>query len=193
MLLQTATAAVFIATSSWCASAATVFDIPTGAAPSPLYGALPFSQEMPLFEEFGTAAMPNTECINCGTLPKPGSGSSKCTGGPAGADLDEFLKKQIYPLPTRESNTAWKNPWKSEIADCVDFDPEHPFNDGVAEGRPGGEYFAHQRWSEFKATSYFQSATTGARRNGGLRDLKQRHGYAVGEFKPGGLYYHGGT
>ena len=48
---------------------------------------------------------------------------------------------------------------------------------------------AHQRWGEFPAQVYFQSATTGARINGGLRDDKQRHDYNKGEFAPGGLYY----
>ena len=37
--------------------------IPTGADPSPLFGALPFSQEMPLFEDFGTK--PIADCIRC--------------------------------------------------------------------------------------------------------------------------------
>ena len=40
---------------------------------------------------------------------------------------------------------------------------------------------------------WFQSATAGARVNGGWRDSLQRHHYAVGEFKLGGLYYRGGT
>jgi FtsP/CotA-like multicopper oxidase with cupredoxin domain len=62
-----------------------------------------------------------------------------------------------------------------------------------AEGRPPGEWFAHQRWGEFEPSFYFQSAQAGARTNSGLRDTYQRHGFAVGEFAPGGLYYRGGT
>ena len=186
---RSAAAAAILFSLAAAARAATVFDIPTGASPSPLFGALPFSQELPLFEEFGTQPVPQTECTNCGLLPLPVAGPSQCASGPDGAALDDFLKKQIYPLPARDSNTTWKNPWRSVINNCA-----YPgFAGGVAEGRPGGEWFAHQRWSEFKPTAYLQSATAGARTNGGLRDLRQRHGYAVGEFKLGGLYYHGGT
>ena len=34
---------------------------------------------------------------------------------------------------------------------------------------------------------YFVVSTTSGRVNTGLRDAMQRHGYAVGEFKPGGI------
>ena len=34
------------------------FDIPTDALPSPMFGALPFTQQMLLFEEFGTRPLP---------------------------------------------------------------------------------------------------------------------------------------
>jgi len=57
------------------------------------------------------------------------------------------------------------------------------------EGRPPGEWFAHQRWAEFKPAVYFQTAMAGARVNGGTRDKVQMHGYRRGEFAPGGLYY----
>ena len=63
----------------------------------------------------------------------------------------------------------------------------------VADGRPGGEDFAHQRWEDFPAQKYFQSAQTGARDNGGLRNKLQMHNYNKGEFGPTGLYYMQGT
>ncbi len=63
----------------------------------------------------------------------------------------------------------------------------------IADGRPGGEDFAHQRWEDFPAQKYFQSAQTGARDNGGLRNKVQRHDYKTGEFGPDGLYYMQGT
>ena len=59
----------------------------------------------------------------------------------------------------------------------------------VADGRPGGEDFAHQRWEDFPAQKYFQSAQTGARDNGGLRNKLQMHKYNKGEFAKGGLNY----
>ena len=37
------------------------YDIPTGAPRSPLFGALPFTQKMLMFEEFGTRNVPATE------------------------------------------------------------------------------------------------------------------------------------
>jgi FtsP/CotA-like multicopper oxidase with cupredoxin domain len=189
--LKTVAAAAFAAIAAWPTSAADVVDIPTGASPSPLFGALPYTQEMPLFEEFGTQPMPSAACTNCAPLPTPPSGSAECTAGPVGSALDDFLNKPIFPLPTREVNTSAQNPWRSQISNCVYNGA--PWSGGVAEGRPGGDWFSHQRWGEFTPTTYFQSATTGARVNGGLRDAKQRHGYAVGEFKVGGLYYRGGT
>jgi len=59
----------------------------------------------------------------------------------------------------------------------------------IADGRPGGEEFAHQRWEDFPAQKYFQSAQTGARDNGGLRNKLQMHDYKTGEFAKGGLNY----
>ncbi len=169
--------------------AAGVFDIPTGAAPSPVFGALPWSQELNLFEEFGTTPVPTTDCVGCTALPPVQS----CTSGPTGASLDTFLKQTIYPLPGRNANVGGQNPWHSKINDCVYAPQSKTLYTSVAEGRPSGEWFAHQRWGEFKPSVYFQSAQAGGRANGGLRDTRQRHGYAVGEFKIGGLYYHGGT
>jgi FtsP/CotA-like multicopper oxidase with cupredoxin domain len=58
-----------------------------------------------------------------------------------------------------------------------------------AEGRPAGEGWAHQRWEEFPPEVWFKTAITGARRNNGVRDAAQRHGYVRGEFGPGGLYH----
>jgi FtsP/CotA-like multicopper oxidase with cupredoxin domain len=160
------------------------FDIPTGAPPSPLFGARPFTQQMPLFEEFGLRPIPTSTCPDCGPMPP----ALSCMSGPDGAALDDFLKKAIFPAPTREAYGAAQSAWHSMVSNCV-----FPLKTSFAEGRPPGEWFAHQRWEEFPATQFFMSAQTGARTNGGLRDAYQRHGYAVGEFKPGGLYYRGGT
>ena len=54
------------------------------------------------------------------------------------------------------------------------------------EGRPPGQYFAHQRFDEFYPAVYFQSATAAARTNTGLRDPLQMHHFAVGHrIRPG--------
>jgi FtsP/CotA-like multicopper oxidase with cupredoxin domain len=192
MTYQTKTAAkaaLFVASIAITTGVAVAdFDIPTGASPSPLTfngkTALPFTQEMLLFEEFGLKPMPVTPCPDCEILPPAAS----CDAGPVGAALDSFLKQTIFPLPTRESDHAGQSAWHNMVSNCV-----YPLTKSVREGRPGGEWFAHQRWDEFQPTQYFQSAQAGARSNGGLRDTYQRHGYAVGEFAPGGLYYRGGT
>ncbi len=167
------------------ANAQSTPDIPTGLPSSPLFGALPFSQEMLQFEEFGTKPVPtSTTCPTCVPLPQPAT----CDGAPDSAALDTYLKQPLYPLPQREANTTLSNPWASKIGDCV-----YPLSQSSIEGRPSGEWFAHQRWSEFAPRVYTQTAQRASRTNGGLRDSLQRHTFSKGEFAPGGLYYRGGT
>ncbi len=160
------------------------FDIPTGAAPSPLFGAQPFTQPLLLAEEFGTQPVPTTACANCAPLPPPQS----CTQSPNGAALDAFLRQPLSPLPTREANTTLPSYWAVSVGNCV-----RPLATSAVEGRPPGEWFAHQRWSEFKPEVYFQTAQAGARYNSGFRDSYQMHRYANGEFRRGGLYHNNGT
>ncbi|MBU6371666.1 MAG: multicopper oxidase domain-containing protein [Alphaproteobacteria bacterium] len=164
-------------------SPAQALDIPTGAPPSPLFGAQPFTQKVVLFEEFGTKQMPTTEAA-VSPLPPPDS----CAGAPNGAALDTFLAQPLSPLPTAQANTSKPNMWSKSVETCY---PElyGQMANSPVEGRPPGEWFAHQRWAEFKPQVYFQTAMAGARVNGGLRDKMQMHGYRYGEFAPGGLYY----
>jgi FtsP/CotA-like multicopper oxidase with cupredoxin domain len=135
---------------------------------------------MLLFEEFGLDTLPSAfrEGNPLPSVPD----SFSC---PNGSALDAFLRQSIFPAPQRESNETLLNPWSTKIEEmlgrALDFAP--------AEARPPGESWAHQRWEEFKPRVYFQTAQTGARVNGGLRDRKQRHHYSVGEFGPGGLYH----
>ncbi|HED34271.1 MAG TPA: copper oxidase [Gammaproteobacteria bacterium] len=156
------------------------FDVPTGAGPSPLFGAEPFTQQMLRFEEFGTEKLPSSSSPGK-TFPRPLSSFE----GPDGAELDAFLDQVIYPLPTRLANDIDENPWKLDIEAFLGRLLDTP----PAEGRPPGEGWAHQRWDEFSPEVYFQTAQAGARTNNGLRDDRQDHGYAVGEFAPGGLYH----
>jgi manganese oxidase len=165
-------------------SARAEFDIPTGAPPSPLFGAQPFTQPVLLFEEFGLKPLPGSACVNCAPPPTP----ADCANAPDTAAIDAFLRQPLWPAPSREANIAQPNPWAGRVGACI-----RPLSKSAAEGRPPGEFFAHQRWDEFRPTVYFQSAQTGARTNRGLRDSSQNHRYAVGEFRRGGLYHNNGT
>jgi FtsP/CotA-like multicopper oxidase with cupredoxin domain len=168
-------------------SAYAAFDIPTGrATPSPLLEAAEFSTPMLRFEEFGLTSMPARPPSNTSRLPKP----ADCQSIPSGQDLDSFLKEPLHPFPTLEANDDLPNAWADKIQapDCIGSLPRT-----VLEGRPPSEWFAHQRWSDFSPKAYFQSAQTGARRNLGLRDPYQRHGYSKGEFGSNGLYHMNGT
>ncbi len=163
------------------------FDVPTGAGSSPLFGAAPFTQKMLMFEEFGPQPLPTSASAH--SLPEPGGCEGPLNPSTYSADLDKFLSEPLYPPTQRLANTSSPNPWSARISDCIG----RPMT-GVLEGRPGGEDFAHQRWSDFPPTSdagavYFQTAMAGARKNGGLRDNLQSHGYTYGEFGTGGLYH----
>jgi FtsP/CotA-like multicopper oxidase with cupredoxin domain len=153
--------------------------IPTGGAPSPRFGAAPFTQPLLLFEEFGTDNMPTTY-----GLPRSLPGTPDPAACPDGAALDAFLAAPLWPAPGRECNDE-PHPWKTRLEQYLG----RPLLDPRSEGRPPGEGWSHQRWAEFPPKAYFQSAQTGARENRGLRDSKQRHRYRLGEFGPGGLYH----
>ena len=165
------------------AAPAQAVDIPTGAPRSPLLnGATPFSQKLLLFEEFGTQTRPQTD--TAARLPVPGS----CTSSPGPSALDTFLRQPLTPAPREEANVEGQNPWFTKIKSCITFDP--PLTKSPIEGRPGGIDFAHQQYGKYEPWIYFQSATTGARANTGMRDSMQMHHFAAGtEFGPGGLYY----
>ena len=158
------------------------FNIPTGSAPSSLFGVLPFSQKMLRFEEFGPERLPaSADIVPGGSFPRPYDSRS----GPESNALDTFLNQDIHPYPTEEANTSDLNPWQLDIQTFLGRLLDTP----PAEGRAPGIEWSHQRYNEFYPQNYFQSAQAGARDNGGLRDNKQFHGYANGEFGPGGLYH----
>ncbi|MFT4994124.1 MAG: FtsP/CotA-like multicopper oxidase with cupredoxin domain [Paraglaciecola sp.] len=159
------------------------FDVPSNGAPSPLFGALAFTQQFLRFEEFGTSSLADAK-VDPETalyLPVPADAASM----PESAALDTFLKQDIYPAPTRWANTVNSNPWQTLIESFLGRDLDTP----PIEGRPPGEGWAHQRWEEFAPLTYFNTAQTGARTNTGLRDDRQTHAYSVGEFALGGLYH----
>ena len=160
------------------------FNVPTNGSPSPMYGATPFSQQMLRFEEFGAKRLKlrkKRRPRRWKSLPTAIDAQST----PEGKALDKFLSQRIWPTPKKFSNTRHLNPWKSEIEQFIGRELNNP----PAEGRPPGLGWSHQRWDEFKPKKYFQTATAGARTNGGLRDRKQTHRYRKGEFGKRGLYH----
>ena len=186
--------------------------VPSEGAPSPLFNAQPFSQQMLRAEEFGTKPLeedksyakckqdynPEMEGF-CAPFPEPRAGGPSKAGtytAHASPDyhlLDEALGYPLYPYPTLESNTEYPNPWRRAIEEehTGPLEPLVASNTHAtsAEGRPPGPQFAHQRWDEFFPRVYSQTAQAGIRRNDGARNNSQLHGYALGEWAPGGLYH----
>ena len=169
------------------------YDVPTGAAASPMFGAQPFTQKLLRFEEFGMQKLDPTVVPGTAPFPTPTTGpapyqdpDSLFASQPATTAMDAFLDQPgIFPFPTEFSNTLDPSPWTAEIEQFLD----RTLDGAPAEGRPGGRGWAHQRWNEFFPQAFFKTAHTGARVNGGIRDDLQLHGYTAGEFGPGGLYH----
>jgi FtsP/CotA-like multicopper oxidase with cupredoxin domain len=168
------------------------YNYPTNGLPSPLYGAQPWTQKLLMFEEFGPEKLDAAAPAGNLPFPRPKAGAAPfqdadvTRSAPDGLELDTFLKQAgISPFPQRESNTSLQNPWKPDVESFLGRFLANP----PAEGRPPGEGWAHQRWNEFYPQSFFKTVQAGARPNGGIRDNRQLHGYAVGEFGPGGLYH----
>ncbi len=168
-------------------------NVPTDYKPSPLFGARSFTQQMLLFEEFGTHPLDNAAPPPAIPYPTPTAGAapeqdprSYAQSGPSGAALEVFLSQAgMAPFPKQLANTTAENPWKAQIESYLGRTLDSP----PAEGRPPGIGWAHQRWIEFYPQVYFNTAQAGARTNGGFRDGRQMHRYSVGEFAPGGLYH----
>jgi len=168
-------------------------NIPSGGSPTPLFGAQPFTQQMIRFEEFGTDPMPAAAQPGFTPLPQPQNAQS----GPVGTALDTFLAQAgVSPYPTETSNVTDTNPWNGAIETYLghalaSVEGGAP---GPAEGRPTSnrdtnQFWAHQYWNDLFPQKYFKTTVSGARVNNGFRDARQRHGYAAGEFGPGGLYH----
>ncbi|MFK3773357.1 Ig-like domain-containing protein [Pseudomonas sp. NPDC089406] len=166
---------------------------PTNGKPSPLFGAEPFTQQLLLFEEFGPEKLDPATPPGELTFPPPILGpmpaqdpNSVARSSPDGNALEAFLKQPgLTPFPSQYSNVLDRNPWKAQIELFLNRNSVG----SPAEGRPPGKGWSHQRWNEFYPQAAFKTAQAGARINQGLRDRKQLHNYAKGEFGPGGLYY----
>ncbi len=159
-----------------------VYNMPTNGPPSPLFGAAEYEQQMLRFEEFGPQVVGAGGNGPLRTFPAPPDAQSP----PDGTALDAFLgQDRLTPAPTVFSNTKDENPWKTQIEAFLG----RPLVTPPAEGRPPGQGWSHQRYTEFSPQVWFQSAMAGSRVNGGFRDTFQDHGYSAGEFGPGGLYH----
>jgi len=170
----------------------TSFNYPTNGAPSPMFGAQPFSQQLLLFEEFGPTRLDPTTPSGLQVFPAPSTGPAPqqdpvnvSRSAPNGPLLDAFLKEPgLTPYPSQYANVVDRNPWQVQIEGFL-----NRHIGASAEGRPPGKGWSHQRWNEFYPQAAYKTAQAGARINGGLRDAMQMHHYSVGEFGPGGLYY----
>jgi len=170
----------------------TSFNYPTNGKPSPLYGAQPFTQQLVLFEEFGPEKLDPTTPAAPLSFPPAAIGPAPAQdpnniarSAPPGTALDAFLRQPgLTPFPSQYANVVDRNPWQAQIELFL-----NRHIGSSAEGRPPGKGWAHQRWNEFYPQVAYKTVQTGARLNGGLRDSRQMHGYAVGEFGPGGLYH----
>ncbi|MHA6234598.1 multicopper oxidase domain-containing protein [Pseudomonas fluorescens group sp. PF-69] len=170
----------------------TSFNYPTNGKPSPLFGAQPFTQQLVLFEEFGPEKLDPTTPVALLPFPPAAVGplpqqdpTSAARSAPPSAALDAFMRQPgLTPFPSQYANVVDRNPWQAQI--------EYFLNRRIgssAEGRPPGKGWSHQRWNEFYPQMAYKTVQTGARVNSGWRDSHQMHGYAVGEFGPGGLYH----
>jgi len=102
-------------------------DVPTGAPRSPLFGATKFAQRMPRL-----------------AVQRPAPLSRLARGAEADAVFTGFAGE---PNPRRFS---YHNDFSSFIGDQRTNPFRNPLtNLGPMEGRPPGEFFAHQRWNEF--------------------------------------------
>jgi hypothetical protein len=154
-------------------------NVPTDMSPSPLkIGTAPkaeeFTAKLLMFEEFGLNPMPDPDSVASlnTTLPV----AAGCNNSPNGVALDGFLDEKLHPMPRRrvekddndpnDVSPTMPNAWEAKVRECLP-DALTAEDTTLYEGRPGGEWFEHQRWDEFYPKVYFQSATAGARSNSG--------------------------
>ena len=178
-----------------------VCNVPTDGVMSPLFGAEPFTQKMFREEAFGTRDMQPMEMPGCAgpdcfqsfDPPRTALGAFDPYGVQSDANIiDNLIHEPLHPAATRKANSTETNPWEDAI-EQTHTGELLPLSEGAltsyAEGRPPGEFYAHQRWDEFRPQREVVTAMTGSRTNTGTRDTLQMHTYTAGEWGPGGLYY----
>lgn len=181
-----------------------LFNIPTDKEKSPSIFtvdnieydvSIPFTQQMLRLEELGRIDLEkakNNNLFNPETFNVPLSGED---GYPLLNDFNNFMDNisnknnngNLGHKPTKQANTNNPNPWANNIIE--EIDPPN-FINGVAEGRPGGIYGQHQKWTDdYEPKIITITCQTGAVTNNGCRDSLQMHKYEHGEFGPDGLYH----
>ena len=172
---------------------------------SPLYGVKPFTMMMYQPEELNTnkfsgsnpTAVADSQNMNSypinTTLP---SVSQSGTGFPEHLSFMASVNKSdgttnIGHIPTKVSNSAQVNPWKEDIKSVFVAGGAQGFDNftGVAEGRAPSVAGEHISWESNPVENIVSTCIAGIQTNTGFRDNGQRHGYAMGEFAPGGLYH----
>ena len=97
--------------------------IPTGTPPSPTFGALPFTQKLPRLAEQKPYTLIPRGTGNATMLEWEGLGN------------EPYAKRTSWHTEfSLSGGTGYRNPLTGR---------------GPMEGRPPGEYFAHQRWTEY--------------------------------------------
>ena len=98
--------------------------VPTGTPPSPLFGALPFTQPLPRLNE-----------------QKPHDLTPVTQG------TETVLEWKGLPSEPYSKRTSWHTEYSASGGNPIYANPIT--GRGPMEGRPPGEYFAHQRWLEY--------------------------------------------
>ena len=140
-------------------------------------------------------------CVDCPLGLPPPYGPDGVTfsayGKPKSADLDALLAQRLHPYPQKNCEDEGpgqspRNPWE-ECIEQTHTGTLTPIKPGglpsFCDGRAAGPQYGHQRWEEFFPSVWTQTAQAGARTNRGMRDDRQTHAYALGEFGPDGLYH----
>lgn len=135
--------------------------VPTGTPPSPLFGAREFSQPMPRLNL--QTPVPMSSWIN------PATGDAEAVFG-GGSDEGLNARRLSYHTDF-DTNGSYANPRTGR---------------GPCEGRPPGEWFAHQRWDEFfPKTGYVMSVGRAERGTKFHRRMPKQNPDSVWAFNEG--------
>ena len=93
---------------------------------------------------------------------------------------------KLTPFPSQYSNVVDSATRPAGADRGVPQPPHRLYAEGAVRQEAA---WSHQRWNEFYSATAYKTVQAGARLNTGWRDSHQMHGYAVGEFGPGGLYH----
>ncbi len=137
-------------------------EIPTGTPASPLFGAKPYTQEMPRLNQ-----------------PQKHSLAPQIIAGERDA---------VFPNGLNEKN-AKRLSWHTDFTESGGTEYRNQRTGrGPCEGRPPGEYFAHQRWEEYFPQAAYVLSLGRLERNIAFHpDMPNQHGNSVWSFNSGTL------